>query len=94
MLPEQLQQYNEHTITSRYELLQELEMVRKKGVAFAKEEHIQGICAVGAVISDRMGNLRAVSIPLPSTRFYGNEERLAAALLNTCQTINQHFGNK
>lgn len=91
LLPEHLQQYNDHTITSRGELLKELEMVRKKGVAFAKEEHIHGISAVGAAVFDRMGNLSAVSIPLPSTRFYGNEEKLAAALLNTCQSINQHF---
>ena len=69
-------------------------MVRKEGVTFAKEEHIQGICAVGAVISDQMGNLRAISIPLPSTRFYGNEEKLTDALRNTCQTINQHFNTQ
>lgn len=91
LLPEHLQQYTDHTITSRDELLKELEVVRKEGVAFASDEHIHGICAVGAAIYDRMGNLSAVSIPLPSIRFYGNEEKLAAALLNTCQTINQHF---
>ena len=66
-------------------------MVRKEGVSFAREEHIHGICAVAAVVFDRMGNLSAVSIPLPSIRFYGNEEKLATALHNTCQQINQHF---
>lgn len=94
LLPEHLQQYNEHTITSRDELLKELEVVRKKGVAFAKEEHIHGICAVGTAIIDRMGNLCAISIPLPATRFYGNEEKLATALLHTCQIIKHHFHNK
>ncbi|MEH7377992.1 MULTISPECIES: IclR family transcriptional regulator [Bacillaceae] len=94
LIPLDMQQFNDQTITSRYELLKELEVVRKEGVAFAREEHIQGICAVGAVIFDRMGNLSAISIPLPSIRFYGNEEKLAAALLHTCQTINQHFNNK
>src|SRR3954454_5169409 len=94
LLPEQLKRYNDKTITSRDELLKELEAVRKDGVAFAREEHIHGICAVGAVVFDSMGNLNAVSIPLPSTRFYGNEEKLAAALLDTCQTINKHFAIK
>lgn len=94
LLPEHLQHYTVHTITSRDELLKELEVVRKKGVAFAREEHIEGICAVGASIKDVMGNLSAVSIPLPSTRFYGNEEKLAAALLETCKTINHYFKNK
>ncbi|WP_256942526.1 MULTISPECIES: IclR family transcriptional regulator C-terminal domain-containing protein [unclassified Bacillus (in: firmicutes)] len=65
-----------------------------EGGAFAKEEHIQGICAVGAVISDQMGNLRAISNPLPSTRFYGREEKHTASLRNTFQTINHHFNNK
>ncbi|MEH7305847.1 IclR family transcriptional regulator [Neobacillus drentensis] len=93
LLPEDLPLYNENTITSRNELLKELEVVRQQGVAFAREEHIKGICAVGAVIGDQMGNLSAVSIPLPSTRFYGNEEKLASALRDTCQAINQHFKN-
>ena len=91
LVPESLKQFNEHTITSREELFKELELIRKTGVSFAREEHIDGICAVGSVVVDRMGNLSAVSIPLPSTRFYGNEDRLAAALLDTCKTIKQHF---
>ncbi len=91
LVPEQLEQYTEQTVTTRDELLQELEMIRKTRVAFAKEEHIQGICAIGAVVSDRAGNLSAVSIPVPSIRFYGNEEKLSVALIKTCQLINQHF---
>ncbi|MGJ9458451.1 IclR family transcriptional regulator [Oceanobacillus sp. CF4.6] len=90
LLPEQLTRFNDKTITNRDELLKELEVIRKEGVAFAREEHITGICAVGAVVYDRLGNLSAVSIPLPSTRFYGNEEKLATAILETCQNINQH----
>ena len=94
LLPEHLQQFTSHTISNPDELLKELEEVRKEGVSFAREEHIHGICAVGATIIDGMGNLSAVSIPLPSTRFYGNEEKLATALHNTCQRINQHFAIK
>ncbi|MEH7176313.1 IclR family transcriptional regulator [Neobacillus vireti] len=94
LLPDHLQQFNDHTITSRDELFKELEVVRNHGVAFAREEHIEGICAVGAVVVDRMGNLSAISIPLPATRFYGNEEKLAAALLDTCKNINRHFDFK
>ena len=94
LLPEHLKQYNDKTITNRDELLKELDVVRKEGIAFTKEEHIHGICAVGAVVFDRMRNLNAVSIPLPSARFYGNEEKLVTALLKTCQAINQHFDLK
>jgi DNA-binding IclR family transcriptional regulator len=94
LLPEHLKQYNDKTITNRDELLKELDVVRKEGIAFTKEEHIHGICAVGAVVFDRMRNLNAVSIPLPSARFYGNEEKLVTALLKTRQAINQHFDLK
>ena len=91
LLPEQLTPFNEKTITKRDELLKELEQVRKEGVAFTREEHIHGVCAVGAVVFDNLKNVSAISIPLPSTRFYGNEEKLVTALLETCQSVNQHF---
>ncbi|MFZ7943638.1 IclR family transcriptional regulator [Neobacillus sp. 19] len=91
LLPEQLKRYTDNTITNRDDLLKELETVRREGVAFSREEHINGICAIGAVVFDSLGNRSAVSIPLPSTRFYGNEEKLVSALLKTCQMINRHF---
>ncbi|WP_190284857.1 IclR family transcriptional regulator [Bacillus sp. S3] len=91
LLPEQLTRYTNNTITTRDDLIKELETVRREGVAFSREEHIDGICAIGAVVYDRLGNRSAISIPLPSTRFYGNEEKLVSALLKTCQTINRHF---
>ena len=94
LLPEQLTKYTDKTITNRDELIKELEVVRKEGVAFTREEHIDGICAVGAVVFDSMRNLSAISIPLPATRFYGKEEKLATALLKTCQKINKHFDIK
>lgn len=94
LLPDQLTKYTDKTMTNRDELLKELEIVRKEGVAFTREEHIHGICAVGAVVFDGMKNISAVSIPLPATRFYGNEQKLVTALLKTCQKINKHFDIK
>jgi DNA-binding IclR family transcriptional regulator len=91
LLPKQLKQYTDKTTTNRDELLKELDMVRREGVAFSREEHIEGICAVGAVVVDRLGNRSAVSIPLPSIRFYGNEAKLVTALIKTCQNIILHF---
>jgi DNA-binding IclR family transcriptional regulator len=91
LLPEQLTKYTDTTITNRNELLKELEVARKEGVTYAREEHIHGICAVGTVVFDRNKNVSAISIPLPATRFYGNEEKLATALRKTRQQINKHF---
>ncbi|HLI88744.1 MAG TPA: IclR family transcriptional regulator [Ktedonobacteraceae bacterium] len=92
LLPEELQPLTPHTITSRQRLLEELERVRQTRVAYDREEHTLGICAVGATIRDTMGNLAAVTIPLPATRFYGNREKLEAALLRTCERIQRRLG--
>lgn len=93
VLPRVLQPFTPHTITDREKLLEEIERVRVEGVAYDREEHTVGICAVGAVIQDVIGNVAAVTIPLPSTRFYGNEQRLAATLLQTCEQIKQRLGS-
>jgi DNA-binding IclR family transcriptional regulator len=91
LLPRRLPALTPSTITSRERLFEELERVRRDGVAFDREEHTPGICAVGTVIRGFAGELAAVTIPLPATRFYGNEERLAAALLDTRRRIEQRL---
>jgi DNA-binding IclR family transcriptional regulator len=89
LLPLELPACTLHTITSRDELLVELEQVRATGIGYDREEHTMGICAVGATIGNAHGNLAAISIPLPATRFYGNEEKLVAELRRTCEAINR-----
>jgi DNA-binding IclR family transcriptional regulator len=63
------------------DLLAELAEVRRRGVAFDEEEHSLGISAVGAAFADGLGQIYAVSIPAPASRFTKNRERLAALLL-------------
>jgi DNA-binding IclR family transcriptional regulator len=91
LLPETLEAWTIHSIVTRAELVQELQLVRAEGVAYDREEHTIGICAVGAAIHGPMGSLAAISIPVPSVRFYGNEERLKIALLETCELVNRRF---
>ncbi len=88
-LPAKLERHTPHTITDRAELIAELERVRGDGVAYDREEHTIGICAVGVAVREPAGALVAVTIPLPSQRFYGNEATLAAALRSTCEEIEQ-----
>jgi DNA-binding IclR family transcriptional regulator len=71
--------------------LEELDAVRREGVAYDREEHTLGICAVGAVVYAPVDTLTAISVPVPSVRFYGNEEKLVAELLKTCRFINARF---
>lgn len=86
-LPKRLTKQTSNTITSRQELLAELERVRAAGVAFDREEHAEQICAVGTVIRDALGGLGAVTIAAPAERFYGNEDELASALRKTADEI-------
>jgi DNA-binding IclR family transcriptional regulator len=91
LLPNQLQAYTHNTITERDKLLEELVKIQENGFALDKEEHTLGICAVGAAIRDPRGNLAAITMPIPATRFYGNEPTLIAALRETCNRIGKHF---
>jgi len=80
LLPARLERLTPATITSRAALLEELARIRRAGVAIDREEHTEGICAVGAVVADPAGPVAAISIPVPLTRFAGNEARYAAAV--------------
>ncbi len=83
--------FTARTITRREQLLEELKCIRIEHLAYDREEYTDGICAVGATIRDVTGSLAAITIPVPSIRFYGNEQRLSSALLDTCQRIKQMF---
>ncbi len=59
----------------------ELEGVRRAGIAFDREEHTEGICAVGVVVSDGVDPAAAaISVPVPTQRFRNRERRIAGAL--------------
>jgi DNA-binding IclR family transcriptional regulator len=88
LLPARLEALTPRTITSRADLLDELQQVRESGVAYDREEHTVGICAVGAAIAAPGSETGAITIPLPAQRFYGNEQQLVAALLETQSAIN------
>jgi DNA-binding IclR family transcriptional regulator len=93
LLPKRLDRLTDKTITSRADLLEELQQVRANGVAYDREEHTLGICAVGTVIEMPGGETAAITIPLPAQRFYGNEERLAKTLLSARARIRGVVGS-
>lgn len=80
LLPARLERHTEHTITARTALLEELERVRAAGVAFDREEHTLGISAVGAAVLDAAGVAAVISVPVPTSRFAGDEARYADAV--------------
>ncbi len=73
-------------------LMKELDEVRRTGLAFDREEHIKGICAVSAAVRDSLGGVGAISVPVPATRFYDNEDTLTAELLEFCRRIETALG--
>lgn len=91
LLPSSLPAFTPNTITNQQQLEQELAQIRAEGIAFDREEHTLGICAVGVAFADPMGTLAAISIPVPSIRFYGNEKRLVTAIQQSCNQIQQHL---
>ncbi|MEM7133798.1 MAG: IclR family transcriptional regulator [Chloroflexota bacterium] len=91
VLPDELIALTPQTITDRAQLQNELAQIRKDGVAFDLEEHTVGICAVGAAIKTPQGQQFAITIPVPSQRFYGNEEKLVTELRAVVGQINQHM---
>jgi DNA-binding IclR family transcriptional regulator len=67
--------------------LAEIEKVRATGLAYDLDQHTDGISAVGAAFSDRMGDLYAISIPTPSARFRKVEKKLCEDLTATMKQI-------
>ena len=92
LLPPRLEQLTPNTVTDREQLLAELEIIRRDGIAYDREEHTVGICGLGAVIRDPRGRIASISIPLPSQRFAGNEQQLADTLLRTCRRADLALG--
>jgi DNA-binding IclR family transcriptional regulator len=86
-----LARLTEHTITEPAALHQELQRVRAEGIAYDRQEHTEGICAVGTTIRGLAGVGVAVSIPLPAQRFYGREALLRDALLAWAERVEREL---
>jgi DNA-binding IclR family transcriptional regulator len=81
LLPPRLPRLTPHTIVARKALHEELDRVRTDGVAFDREEHTLGICAVGvAVPAGKEPAAAAISVPIPAQRFEQIEGAVVAAL--------------
>lgn len=81
-----------HTITDLDALLAELAETRRTGIAFDREEHTLGICAVGTSFRDPFGGLAAISVPVPQQRFRHAEKDLAEALLDVREELDRVLG--
>jgi IclR family transcriptional regulator, acetate operon repressor len=81
------------TITRLTPLLAELKAVRRAGVAYDREEHTLGICAVGVAMQDPLGNSVAVSVPVPTQRFPDRRAMIAERLIATKHAMQAHMNS-
>src|SRR6516165_11353505 len=75
------------TITDIGNLTADLEQVRRTGIAYDREEHTLGICAVGVAVKDPLGNPLAISVPVPAARFRDTEKVIARRLRDIKETL-------
>jgi DNA-binding IclR family transcriptional regulator len=87
LLGERLERFTPATITDREMLDNELSEIRRTGIAYDREEHTLGICAIGMALHAPDGSWYAISVPLPAQRFYGQETRLVEALTDTVERV-------
>jgi DNA-binding IclR family transcriptional regulator len=89
-----LPQTTAHTVTEKEVLLEQLREIRSRGVAFDREEQLEGLCCVAAPIKryvdeEHQGVLGAISIAGPASRMQGNyfEEDLARQVSDAANII-------
>lgn len=68
-------------------LLEELATIRQTGLAYDLNSHTPGISAIGLAFRDWSGDLHAISVPVPSTRYVQTKKLVEAALLRTSNNI-------
>lgn len=81
LIDKSLAEHPEHPLDDRGRLVRELDVARRKHLAFDPAEHGIGISAVGVAVTDPFGRPVAVSIPAPTHRFNEQRDALAEALL-------------
>lgn len=64
-----------------------LDRIQADGIAHDLEEHTPGISAIGIAFRDLLGEVHAISVPVPTSRFEAKRERIETALLKARKTI-------
>ncbi len=71
--------------------LSELADVRETGLAYDLDEHSGGVSAIGFAFRDWVGDLHAISVPVPSSRFEKQRDLIERALRETADHIQATF---
>jgi IclR family transcriptional regulator, acetate operon repressor len=74
-------------------LLADLKNARRTGIAFDREEHTLGVCAIGVALHDPLGNAIAISVPVPSQRFPDRQILIAEKLMATKRAMESRMNS-
>jgi DNA-binding IclR family transcriptional regulator len=74
-------------------LLAELKIARRTGIAYDREEHTLGVCAVGVALHDPLGNAVAISVPVPTQRFPDRHPMIAERLMATKRALESRMNS-
>jgi IclR family transcriptional regulator, acetate operon repressor len=85
------EQRTPHTLTRLDDLIKDLKVARKTGVAIDREEHTNGICAAGVATRDPLGNAIAISVPVPAQRFSQHQRHITARLRATKEALERYL---
>lgn len=66
-----------------------LDEVANTGLAYDNDEHSDGISAVGFAFEDLAGDLHAISVPVPTTRFLRQKSEIEAAVLRAARAVDK-----
>jgi DNA-binding IclR family transcriptional regulator len=64
-----------------------LPAVRSSGLAYDLDEHTDGIRAIGTAFRDRHGDIYALSVPIPRSRFEKARRMVETSLLRARTTV-------
>ena len=82
------------TITDPRELLQEFNLIRKKNIAYSREEQIEGLFAIAAPVFDLASRVVAgITVVTPKVRFNRKKEALIRnMIMESATTLSQSLG--
>ena len=81
LLKAKLLKHTRSTLTSIVAIEQEVERFAVTQLAYDREEHAEGICAIGTSFIDPLGRDFALSVPMPVARFEEKRAQIELALI-------------
>jgi DNA-binding IclR family transcriptional regulator len=72
-------------------MMADLSKIRSEGLAFDEDHHTPGISAIGFAFRDWFGDLHAISVPVPSSRYPGKKAEIEVALHKTAAHIKKRM---